>query len=104
MKNKEFWSELGNLFPKEADLGGLIFSIDGLEDTNHLYRQYVGWVKLMENVNAYMSAGGVAVWDYLIFKHNEHQIDEAEKLSKKLGFYKFTPKKALGVELSLIHI
>jgi hypothetical protein len=52
----------------------------------------------MANVQAFINAGGRAEWDYLIFKHNEHQIDEAKDLSKKLGFYSFVPKKALGVD------
>ena len=46
----------------------------------------------MNNVEAFMSAGGTANWDFLIFKHNKHQIEEAETLSKKLGFDSFRKK------------
>ena len=82
----DFWKEL-------AKLGvDVIFSIDGLEDTNHLYRRNVKWDRLMNNVEAFMSAGGTANWDFLIFKHNKHQIEEAETLSKKLGFDSFRKK------------
>ena len=28
-----------------------------------------------------------------MFKHNEHQVDDIEKFSKKLGFKRFTSKK-----------
>lgn len=96
MRQKEFWIELGNLLNYFG--GRITFSIDGLEDTNHLYRQYVNWNKLMENVKAYISTGSNAYWDYLIFKHNEHQLEEAEKFSKQLGFSQFIPKRAMGVE------
>lgn len=73
-----------------AELGiRVTFGIDGLEDTNHLYRRNVKWSKLMENVKAFVQAGGVAYWSYLIFKHNEHQVAQAEKLSQDLGFYAF---------------
>ena len=68
------------------------FSIDGLEDTNHLYRRNVKWDRLMNNVETFISAGGEANWDFLIFKHNEHQIEQAKVLSKKLGFIDFRKK------------
>jgi hypothetical protein len=44
-----------------------------LEDTNHLYRENVEWKKIMENARAFISAGGTAHWDMLIFDHNKHQ-------------------------------
>lgn len=80
-------------FREMAKLGVvIIFSIDGLESTNHLYRRNVKWDKIMENVKSFTDAGGIAIWDYLIFKHNEHQIDEAEALSQQLGFVSFNRK------------
>jgi MoaA/NifB/PqqE/SkfB family radical SAM enzyme len=74
-----------------AELGIKIrFGIDGLEDTNHLYRRNVNWQKLMENVIAFIQAGGKAHWHFYIFKHNEHQIEQARVLSKNLGFRSFS--------------
>ncbi len=69
------------------------FSIDGLEDTNHLYRRGVDWKKLMTSVEAFIGAGGKADWDYLVFKHNEHQVEAARALAKKLGFGRFNVKR-----------
>ena len=86
-RNTDFWKELGKLKVE------VTFSIDGLADTNHLYRRNVKWERLMNNVNAFISAGGYANWDFLIFKHNKHQIDEAEEFSKKLGFKEFQKKE-----------
>jgi organic radical activating enzyme len=65
------------------------FSIDGLEDTNHLYRQDVKWSKIMERVKWFIAAGGHAIWKWIPFKHNIHQKKETEELYKKLGFKKF---------------
>lgn len=101
MRKSHWWQKLGKLFAdhrREQKHWEITFSIDGLEDTNHLYRRNVNWQRLMENVNAFIGAGGAASWDYLIFKHNEHQIQDALELSKKLGFVEFVPKKALGVD------
>lgn len=45
-------------------------------------------------MKAFISAGGRARWDFLVFDYNEHQIEEAEELSKKLGFERFRLKKS----------
>ena len=62
------------------------FSIDGLKNTNELYRRKLEWEKLMRNASAFIEAGGVAYWDMLVFKHNEHQIEEVRQLAKNMGF------------------
>lgn len=101
MRKSEFWSKLGSLFAKQRRdhwRWQVTFSIDGLEDTNHLYRRNVEWDRVTANAQAFIDAGGFAEWDFLIFEHNEHQIDEAKELSKKMGFVNFVPKKALGVD------
>ena len=69
------------------------FGIDGLEDTNHLYRRNCFWNKIIENANAFIQAGGHAEWDFIVFEHNQHQVETARALSKQLGFAKFNVKK-----------
>lgn len=71
----------------------IAFGIDGLEDTNHLYRKNVNWAKLIRNATAFINAGGNAIWDFIAFKHNEHQVDQAKQLSKELKFAEFNVKK-----------
>ena len=97
MRNPEWWSKFGKLLSNNIN-NKVTFSIDGLEDTNHIYRRNVKWEKLIPNVTAFIEAGGRALWDYLIFKHNEHQIEDAKTLASTLGFEAFYPKKALGVD------
>jgi len=48
----------------------------------------------MRNVEAFISAGGRARWDFIVFAHNEHQVEQAEQLSKDMGFEKFQYKKS----------
>jgi hypothetical protein len=67
----------------------LEFHIDGLEDTNHLYRIGADWTKIMDNAAAYISAGGKADWLFIAFKHNQHQIHQACDTARKMGFYRF---------------
>ena len=89
-KSTEWWTELAHTFGK---YGSVIFSVDGLEDTNHLYRQNVNWSKVENAMKSFIAAGGRARWDFIIFEHNQHQVEEAEALSKEWGFEKFTKKK-----------
>ena len=44
-------------------------------------------------MRAFINAGGRARWDFLIFAHNEHQVDEAEALATKWGFKSFYQEK-----------
>lgn len=69
------------------------FSIDGLEDTNHLYRRGTQWSRILASVEAFVGAGGRAEWDFIVFRHNEHQIDAARALAERLGFRRFFVKK-----------
>jgi MoaA/NifB/PqqE/SkfB family radical SAM enzyme len=82
-----FWADLAKLVTYVR------FSIDGLEDTNHLYRRNTQWGRIMESVTAFVGAGGRAEWDFIVFRHNEHQIEEARTLAAKLGFQRFFLKR-----------
>ena len=85
----EFWTELGELFTLYKSTGSAVsFSIDGLEDTNHIYRRGVKWTSLMRNVDAYIKAGALAEWSFIPFKHNQHQFKTIKQLHKELGFVK----------------
>ena len=89
-KSPEWWTELAQVFGR---MGTVIFSVDGLSDTNHIYRQGVVWNNVYRNMKAFIAAGGRARWDFLIFEHNQHQVDEAEELAQTMGFEKFMKKK-----------
>ena len=89
-KSEAWWSELAQVFGRK---GAVIFSVDGLRDTNHIYRQGVVWDNVERNMQAFINAGGRARWDYLIFEHNQHQVDEAQALANAWGCEKFMKKK-----------
>lgn len=60
------------------------FSVDGWEDTNHLYRVNVDWDKIVANMTAYMQQNGIGEWQYLVFDHNEKSIPQAKALADSL--------------------
>jgi sulfatase maturation enzyme AslB (radical SAM superfamily) len=90
LKSTDWWQQLGVLFNQQQDY--VVFSIDGLEDTNHLYRKGVNWNLLMNNVRSFINAGGLAHWDMLVFEHNKHQVDQCQELAYKMGFSWFRSK------------
>jgi len=90
-KDAAWWRDLALVIGR---MGTVIFSVDGLADTNHLYRQNVRWEFVQRNMQAFISAGGRARWDYIIFSHNEHQVQEAEALALLWGCERFQKKKS----------
>ena len=84
MRNSKFWASLA----KYKNLT-VTFSIDGLADTNHIYRLNSDWDTIMSNVTAFIKGGGQAIWKFIVFEHNEHQINLAKQLSEQLGFKDF---------------
>jgi len=96
MRNAEWWTRLAQAMTGPQDT--TIFSIDGLEHTNHIYRRNVIWKRLHANFSTYIAAGGHATWEFLIFQHNQHQVAEAKQNAVDWGFKNFVPKKAFGFE------
>jgi MoaA/NifB/PqqE/SkfB family radical SAM enzyme len=79
----DYWQEIAKII---NGYGHIAFGIDGLEDTLHLYRKNVKYSKVIENAKSFINAGGKAQWNFIVFKHNEHQIDDARRISKAMGF------------------
>jgi len=101
LRNTNFWKNLAFFGKKRLKI---IFGIDGLEDTNHLYRRNVKWNKLIENASAFINAGGNATWKFIIFKHNEHQIETARKLAEDMGFSTFEKIKTNRFHESRLYV
>ena len=89
-RDTNWWTELAKIYNNK---GAVIFSVDGLADTNHLYRQNVKWSIVENSMRSFINAGGRARWDYIIFEHNQHQVEEAEQLANEWGCEKFIKKK-----------
>jgi MoaA/NifB/PqqE/SkfB family radical SAM enzyme len=93
-KTKKWWNELASI-NWNSKLHELIFSVDGLEDTNHLYRIRANWKSIMVGMRIMgalpLDRRPVLEWKYLVFPYNEHQVAEARELANELGFNKFNP-------------
>ena len=83
---KVWWKKLNNVLTNDDCI---TFAIDGLEDTNHLYRKNAKWKSIMNAVETLKERQFKMIWQFIPFKHNQHQILDAGNLSKKLGFDEF---------------
>jgi hypothetical protein len=92
LRSSAWWGELAGLLTLETDY--VVFSIDGLEDTNHIYRKNVNWHKLMSNATSFIDANGNAHWDMLVFDHNRHQVSKCKDIATSLGFKIFRHKES----------
>jgi hypothetical protein len=92
-RSVKWWSEFGQLLSGTPHK--FVFGIDGLSDTNHIYRRHTSFQRIIENASAFIENGGVAEWTFIAFKHNEHQIEQAKKLADKIGFVNFSVKKTV---------
>ena len=90
LRSTKWWADLVSVLPVKHILH---FGIDGLEDTHHLYRIGTDFNKIVKNAKAFIDAGGNARWNFITFKHNEHQLELARQMSKDLGFEGFQEKQ-----------
>lgn len=87
LRSTKWWQQLAN---KLSDIDHDVwFGLDGLEDTHEIYRQGTSFKKIIANAKSFIDAGGYATWQFIPYKHNEHQVMPALKMSQKLGFKKF---------------
>ena len=83
LKTTEWWSKFGKMMSDKKHR--VVFGLDGLENTHHIYRQRTNFKKVISNAKAFLQNGGRAEWQMLVFKHNQHQIDEAKQMAKELA-------------------
>lgn len=87
LRNAKWWSKLArSLVDVEHDVW---FGIDGLAGVHEIYRQGTNFEKIIKNAQAFIAAGGHATWQFIPYKHNEHQVLECLKLSQQMNFKKF---------------
>jgi hypothetical protein len=91
LRNTAWWSELAyQLADIEHDVW---FGIDGLSGVHEIYRQGTDFNKIMQNAESFIKSNGYATWQFIPYKHNEHQVLECVKLSQQMKFKTFKSVK-----------
>ena len=81
-----------NIWAKLGAIHNVIvkFDLDGLADTHAIYRRNTSWDLVISNAKKFIAAGGNAVWKMILLDFNSHQVEECKKLSRELGFQRFS--------------
>jgi sulfatase maturation enzyme AslB (radical SAM superfamily) len=87
LRNDVWWAQFANILKGHDH--EVWFCLDGLADTHAIYRQGTDFDTIINNATVFINQGGVAVWQFIPWKHNQHQILECIKLSQELGFSRF---------------
>lgn len=98
LETEAWWMKLGKL---SADTNRLQiwFCVDGYTETNHIYRVNTNFDIIQRSMAAYAAGGGSATWVYIIFDHNEHEVELAREHATRLGF-KFATRTGAGNSLT----
>jgi MoaA/NifB/PqqE/SkfB family radical SAM enzyme len=81
----KFWGELGKISNLKV-----VFGIDGVTQESHArYRINTRLSRILENAQEFINSGGEAHWSFIRFKHNEHEVEEARRIAKYMGFAEF---------------
>lgn len=87
LRSKNWWSRLADKLKNFNH--DVWFGIDGIGKIHEIYRQGTSFNKVLENATAFIENGGHATWQFISFKHNEHQLKDCLKKSQEIGFKKF---------------
>lgn len=85
LKTEEWWKKLVAILDKNDRI---TFGVDGIK-TNHLYRQNTNIEKILKHIEICCKGTVRVRWDFLAFKHNEHEIEECKQLATALGVSDF---------------
>lgn len=84
MRDPKWWTKLAQAIGTQAN-SEVVFAVDGFKGKHELYRKNTKFDKVIENMRAFIEAGGRARVDSLVFAHNEHEVDKLEEYLLGLG-------------------
>ena len=86
LRTVKWWTELAGILPKTHTV---TWGIDGSDELSEVYRQGSSFKKIEQNYRAFNNAGGRSNWQFIVFEHNEHQLEEAKQKASDEGFKSF---------------
>jgi MoaA/NifB/PqqE/SkfB family radical SAM enzyme len=84
-RKKPIWWE--KAFKNTGNHMTWIFGLDGTDqETANIYRVNTKYDQVLEAMKLGSSMGKNIQWSFIVFKHNEHQIEEAKRIAKENNF------------------
>ena len=78
-QTEKFWHKLAELMTKDDYI---TFSIDGLEDTNHLYRVNADWPSIMQGLDIMTKSPATVYWKTIVFGFNYNKLKEIKSFAE----------------------
>lgn len=86
LRTAPWWAKLAGILPESHQV---TWGIDGTDETSEVYRVGSKFIKVEQNYKAFIQAGGMATWQFIVFEHNEHQHELAKQKATDEGFTNF---------------
>ena len=81
-KKDKWWQTFYGIL---RDTDKIIFGLDGLKDTNQLYRKNQDWSQVFRAMQIGKKYKKNIIWQWIPFRFNEDQISEARFMAKRYG-------------------
>lgn len=92
VRTPKWWYDIGKRFGKANTIS---WSIDGAsQDAYSQYRVGGNLEIVLSNAEHFIRGGGRAIWQFIVFDHNKHEVEIAREMSKDIGFDIFRTKDA----------
>jgi organic radical activating enzyme len=101
LRNTTWWRNLANQLSTISH--DVWFGLDGLDDVHEIYRQGTSYTKIINNARVFINNGGHATWQFIPYRHNEHQLKDCIRLSQKLKFKQFKLVKLFRNKILVRH-
>ena len=85
-RSKQWWEDFSNRLT-ENDV--IVFSIDGDQHTNPLYRINSNWQSILTGVQVLVKSPAKVIWRTILFKTNEDQIGVLKEFALSMGVDEF---------------
>ena len=89
LRSESWWAKMLTILDEKDTI---MFGVDGWE-TNHLYRRNTNIEKILKNMKMACESKVKVRWDYLVFEHNEHEIEKCQAYAKEIGVKYFNLRK-----------
>ena len=94
---ENFWKEVGKQFALSHRNNMIIVALDGTNNQTHQQdRRGVDFDKALKNAITAINTGARVRWQFIEFKHNKHQIEDAIAMAKKYGFHDIEIRNTRG--------
>jgi len=87
LRSTDWWRKLGKLAFQYKNCLRIHFCIDGHKETNHIYRINTNFKRIEKNLSAFCKEAPPfsSSWIFIVFDHNEYEIDAAKKHATELN-------------------